>query len=427
MVRLGAFGQYRGMQRRAAETLDRADALAPARELFAGPDGWPDGGPIYLDGNSLGRPPTAVIDAIEEGIGQWRDELVGGWQHWIDLPLAVGDRLGRIIGAGPGQVAVCDSTTVNLYKLAAAAVGSRPDRPTIISSVAEFPTDRYVLEGIASSAGRELVLLEQTDPAALEAELAGALDSTTALVCLSHVNYRSGARFDMAAITAAAHEAGALVLWDLSHSAGAVPVELDRSGADLAVGCTYKYLNAGPGAPGYLYVNRSLQSELRQPVWGWFGQADQFDMGPVYRPAPGVGSHLTGTPPVLGLMAVDASLSVIDRFGLEAMWQKSRRLTDMLIELIDTLLAPLGARLATPRPPARRGAHVSVAHPLAWPWCRTLIERRLVVGDFRTPDVIRLGPAPLYTRFVDCYDGVELMAEVLAGGLEDRPERGRVT
>ena len=411
------------MPRAAAESLDRGDPLAAARELFA----IPDSGPVYLDGNSLGRPPGPVLAAIEEGVRQWRHELVGGWQHWIDLPLAVGDRLGRLVGAAPGQVAVCDSTTVNLYKLAWAAVQSRPGRSSIVASASDFPTDRYVLEGIAAALGKSLVLLDASEPEELEAEVARSLDSTTALVCLSHVNYRSGGRLDMASVTALAHQAGALVLCDLSHSAGAVPVDLDGWDVDLAAGCTYKYLNSGPGAPGYLYVNRRLQDDLHQPIWGWFGQADQFEMGPSYRPAPGIGSALTGTPPVIGLMAVDASLGVIERFGISAMWKKSQRLTDLLIELVDGRLAPLGAGLATPRAPGRRGAHVSVSHPLAWPWCRTLIDRGLVVGDFRQPDVIRLGPAPLYTRFVDCYDAVEAMAGVLADGLDESPRRPRVT
>jgi len=409
--------------RAAAESLDRGDPLAAARELFA----IPDSGPVYLDGNSLGRPPGPVLAAIEEGVRQWRHELVGGWQHWIDLPLAVGDRLGRLVGAAPGQVAVCDSTTVNLYKLAWAAVQSRPGRSSIVASASDFPTDRYVLEGIAAALGKSLVLLDASEPEELEAEVARSLDSTTALVCLSHVNYRSGGRLDMGSVTALAHQAGALVLCDLSHSAGAVPVDLDGWDVDLAAGCTYKYLNSGPGAPGYLYVNRRLQDDLHQPIWGWFGQADQFEMGPSYRPAPGIGSALTGTPPVIGLMAVDASLGVIERFGISAMWKKSQRLTDLLIELVDGRLAPLGAGLATPRAPGRRGAHVSVSHPLAWPWCRTLIDRGLVVGDFRQPDVIRLGPAPLYTRFVDCYDAVEAMAGVLADGLDESPRRPRVT
>jgi kynureninase len=410
------------VDRTAAEILDRNDPIQEARQLFD----VPLEGPIYLNGNSLGRPPKAVLDAFAAGLQQWQDELVGGWHQWIELPLAVGDRLGGIIGAGPGQVAVCDSTTVNLYKLAAAALLLRADRTSILASAAEFPTDRYVLEGLATSQRKDLILLDEgLDD--LEDRVRAALGSHTALVCLSHVNYRSGARCDMAAVVDSAHKAGALVICDLSHSAGAVPVELDDWNVDLAVGCTYKYLNSGPGSPGYLYVNRQLQADLRQPIWGWFGQADQFAMGPGYRPASGVASTLTGTPPALGLMAVDASLRVIESVGLRAMWDKSMKLTDMLIELIDDRLGPLGASLATPRLASRRGAHISVSHPRAWGWCRALIDRGLVVGDFRAPDVIRLGPAPLYTRYVDCFDAIERMAEVMAAGFDDPPGRSRVT
>jgi kynureninase len=231
-------------------------------------------------------------------------------------------------------------------------------------------------------------------------------------------------------VTAAAHRHGALILWDLSHSAGAVPVDLDQAGADLAVGCTYKYLNSGPGAPAFLYVRRDLQPELRQPIWGWFGQRDQFAMGPAYDPEAGIGRFLTGTPPVLGLLAVDGSVGVLETAGVAALWAKSQRLTALMSELIRDRLEPLGATFASSRDPARRGAHVSVAHPRAWPWCRALIDRDLVVGDFRPPDVIRLGPAPIYTRFVDVFDALERMEGVLAAGLPetgDAGERPRVS
>ena len=414
------------MDRAAAEELDRTDPLAPLRDRFP----IPGSGPVYMDGNSLGRPPRAVVEAVTGGLSAWAERLVGGWEEWIDLPATVGDRLGTLLGAGPGQVLVCDSTTVNIYKLAAAALGGRPDRQVIVGDASDFPTDRYVMEGLAASAGRRLHLVGSGGDDDFDARaeaLAAAIDERCALVCLSHVNYRSGARLDVAAITERAHAHGALVLWDLAHSAGAVPVELDRWGVDLAAGCTYKYLNAGPGAPGFLYVRRDLQEHLRQPIWGWFGRAEQFEMGAGYRPAPGPHSFLTGTPGVLGLLAVDASLQVLQEAGIERLWAKSQRLTAALIELADEHLAPLGARVVTPRAPRQRGAHVSVAHPQAWAWCRTLVDRQLVVPDFRTPDVIRLGPAPIYTRYVDCHDAVERMAAVMAEGLD--PVRGsrRVT
>ena len=412
------------MDRPAAEALDRADPLASFRDEFA----VPETGALYMDGNSLGRPPQSVIAAISRAVGEWQRALVGGWASWVDLPEAVGDRLGRILGAGPGQVLVCDSTTVNLYKLASAAVAASPARSTIIGEAGDFPTDRYVLQGIAASSGSRLILIEpEPDGPALLASLESVLDADTALVCLSHVHYRSARRVDPSAVTAAVHRAGGMVLWDLAHSAGVVPVDLDGWDVDLAVGCTYKYLNAGPGAPGYLYVNRKLQDRLRQPIWGWFGNADQFEMATDYRPASGVRSYLTGPPGIVALQGLAAALEVVERAGVEALWDKSQKLTDQLVRLVDERLAPIGADLASPPAAEHRGGHVSVSHPLAWPWCRALIERDRVVADFRTPDVIRLGPSPLYTRFVDCYDAVEAMRQVFDAGFDSLPRTSRVT
>ncbi len=410
------------MDRASALTMDLADPLAPYRNQFT------LCGPVYLDGNSLGCPSTSVLEALAAAARDWSESLVGGWARWIDLPAEVGDRVGRLIGAGPGQVVVCDSTTVNLYKLAAAALAARPDRRVILADADDFPTDRYVLQGLAESSGRELRLLHGSVTDGLDAEVLGsAIDSDTALVCLSHVNFRSGARLDLAAITETAHRHDALVLWDLCHSAGAVPVGLDEANADLAVGCTYKYLNGGPGAPAFAYVRHDLQVQLRQPVWGWFGQQDQFAMGPSYDPKAGMERFLAGTPPVLGLLAVDAAVGTVESAGIPALWAKSQQLTAMLVDLVKDQLEPLGATLASPTDPERRGAHISVAHPRAWPWCKALIDRRMVIGDFRPPDVIRLGPAPLYTRFVDVFDAVQKMAEVLQAGVADVGDRPRVT
>jgi kynureninase len=403
-------------------TLDLEDPLAPYRRQFN------TEGPIYLDGNSLGRPSASVVERLAEAVRDWSENLVGGWSRWIDLPAAVGDRVGRLIGAGPGQVVVCDSTTVNLYKLAAAALSAQPGRQVILADADDFPTDRYVLQGLAELSGRELRLLHGSAVDGLDTEAVdAAIDARTALVCLSHVNFRSGARLDLAAITEAAHRRGALVLWDLCHSAGAIPVDLDEARADLAVGCTYKYLNGGPGSPAFAYVRRDLQVRLRQPVWGWFGQQDQFAMGPKYDPTSGMGRFLAGTPPVLGLLAVDAAAQTLESAGVPALWAKSQQFTAMLVDLIRDRLEPLGATLASPTDPGRRGAHVSVAHPRAWPWCKALIDRRMVIGDFRPPDVIRLGPAPLYTRFVDVFDAVQKMTEVLQAGVEEVQDRPRVT
>ena len=278
-----------------AADLDAADPLAGFRDRFV----REDPSLIYLDGNSLGPLPRATQARIAEVVGQeWGAGLVRSWHRWIALPGQAGDLLGEhLVGAAPGQVAVCDSTTVNLYKLACAALDARPGRSVIVTDDDNFPTDRYVLQGIAAQRGGELRMIgTDMDQGLAAGALREAVDERTALVSLSHVAYRSGALADMAKITGIVHEAGALALWDLCHSAGAVPVELDASGADLAVGCTYKYLNAGPGAPAFLYVRRELQQALRQPVWGWFGQRDQFEMGRVYEPAPGIGQFLTGTP-----------------------------------------------------------------------------------------------------------------------------------
>jgi len=410
------------VDRAAAVTMDLADPLAPYRSQFTVAE------PIYLDGNSLGCPSTSVTEGLAAAVRDWSENLVGGWSRWIDLPAAVGDRVGRLIGAEPGQVVVCDSTTVNLYKLAAAALAVQPDRRVILADGDDFPTDRYVLQGLAEASGRELRLLHGSAVDGLDPEVVGsAIDAGTALVCLSHVNFRSGARLDLAAVTEAAHRHGALVLWDLCHSAGAVPVGLDEAGADLAVGCTYKYLNGAPGSPAFAYVRRDLQDQLRQPIWGWFGQQDQFAMAPGYDPQAGMGRFLAGTPPVLGLLAVDAAVETVESAGIPALWAKSQQLTAMFVDLVRDQLEPLGATLASPTDPDRRGAHISVAHPRAWPWCRALIDRRMVIGDFRPPDIIRLGPAPLYTRFVDVFDAVERMAEVLAGGVEEVQDLPRVT
>jgi kynureninase len=413
------------MDRSVAEALDRHDPLAPFRDRFP----IDSSGPIYMDGNSLGPPAHAVRDAVYAGLREWQTRLVGGWSGWIDLPGQVGDRLGALLGAGPGQIVVCDSTTVNLYKLADAALSFQAGRTVIVGDANDFPTDRYVLAGLAEARRCELRLVASDPVTGLGLDqLADAMDTRTALVCLSHVNYRSAARLDLAAVTEAVHAHGALILWDLSHSAGAVPVGLDSAGVDLAVGCTYKYLNAGPGAPGFLYVRRPLAPDLRQPIWGWFGQQDQFDMGPRYHPSPGGGRFLTGTPPILGLFAVAAGVDLLLEAGIDRLWSKSQALTGLLVSLANERLGAAGARLASPGDPERRGGHVSISHPHAWPWCSAVIARGLVVPDFRPPDIIRLGPAPLYTRFVDVFDAVERLADVLPSALTGpAAKRPRVT
>ncbi len=404
------------ISRAEAEALDREDELAPFRERFV----LDDGQRIYADGNSLGRLPRQTATRIEELVRAWGDQLVSGWHEWIELPARAGDLLGRLLGAHDDEVLVCDSTTVNLYKLAHAALDVRPG--AIATDAGNFPTDRYVLEGVAARRGAELCMFETDDvegPTAQDVARVCA-DGRVALICLSHVAFRSGALADMAAITAAARDAGALVIWDLSHSAGAVPVALDGAGADLAVGCTYKYLNAGPGAPGFLYARRELQSRLRSPIQGWFGQRDQFAMGPSYEPEDGIARFHAGTPPVLGLVSVEAGIELVLEAGMDRIRRKSEALTEFTIALADERLGRLDFRMASPRDPDLRGGHVALAHLESWRICRALIERADVIPDFRPPDVVRLGFSPLYSRFVDVWGAVDRLADLVERGEHER-------
>ena len=398
-----------------AEALDARDALAPLRERFH----VPDPSLIYLDGNSLGMLPEATRARLHEVIElEWGAGLVRGWGDWVELPTRVGDLLGTaLLGAAPGQVLVCDSTTVNLYKVAHAALDLRPGRHVIVTDDDNFPTDRYVLQGIAARRGLHLRVVE-SDPVhgvSLGA-LEEALDDDVALVSLSHVAYRSGALVDMGAINDRVHRAGALVAWDVAHSVGSVPVGLDATRTDFAVGCTYKYVNAGPGAPAFLYVRRDLQERARQPIWGWFGARDQFAMGPQYAAAPGALGFLTGTPDVLGSYAVEEGIKVLADAGVVALREKGVALTAYLIGLADRWLAPLGFEVVTPREPARRGAHVSLRHPEAFRMSRYLVEEAGVVPDFRAPDRLRLGPAPITTRFVDVHDALSRLRDAVTAG-----------
>ena len=417
-----------GPSRADAEALDRADVLAAFRDrvVVADPD------LLYMDGNSLGRLPKATPERLRRvAEEEWGRGLVGAWDGWIDIPLTIGDLLGEtMLGAAAGQVAVCDSTSVNFYKLAVAALGARPDRRVIVTDRDNFPTDRYLLESIAARTGAEIRWI-QGDPVEgpSVADVVATLDERVALVTLSHVAYRSGALADMRGVSAAAHDAGALALWDLSHAVGAVPVDLDGDGADLAVGCTYKYLNSGPGGPAFLYVRRDLQERLDQPLWGWMGQHDQFEMGPRYEPAAGIRRFLVGTPPILSMVAAEEGIRLAAEAGIERLRAKGMAMTAYLVDLADAWLAPLGFSLATPRDPARRGSHVGLRHADAWRICRAAIERARVVPDFRTPDVIRIGPAPLYTRFTEVHDAMERIRDLVASGESDATDatRARVT
>jgi kynureninase len=396
------------IDREHAASLDSGDPLREFRDRFL-----IDEGLIYLDGNSLGPLARSVEERLHEVIRrEWGERLIRAWDEgWLDLPVVVGDQLAALIGAAPGQVVLGDSTTVCLYKLIWAALELRPDRRQIVTDVDNFPTDRYVVEGIAAARGPEIVWLRGDPVFGVSPDsVAAAVGSDTALVTLSHVSYRSAAIAEMASINEIARQAGALTLWDLCHTAGAVPVELDRSGADLAVGCTYKYLNGGPGAPAFMYARRDLLEGLRQPIWGWLGRQDPFEMGPGYVPVEGVRALLSGTPPVLALAPVAEGVRTVSEAGIEAVRAKGIALTELAIALVDDL-AEFGFAIGSPRDSARRGAHVAVTHPDAQTLCARLIERGVIV-DFRRPNVIRLGLSPLVTRFVDVWDAVAVLREL---------------
>jgi kynureninase len=410
-----------------ARALDAADPLAPfvAESIVTEPD------LLYLDGNSLGRlthrARRRLLQVIDD---DWSGGLVRSWEAWIDLPVQVGDALARhLLGAEPGEVVVGDATTVNLYKAASAAIAARPGARAVVTDDDNFPTDRYVLEGLAARHGLEYREVRSDPVDGPDADtIAAALDGA-ALLCLSHVAYGSGALADMAGLTALTHEHGALVVWDLSHSVGSVPVQLAATGVDLAVGCTYKYVSGGPGAPAFTYVRRDLQGELRQPIWGWFGQRDQFAMGPGYQPVDGIGSWLTGSPAVLGLACVDAGVALLADAGIERLRAKGMALTSLIVDLADAWLTPLGFSLASPRAAERRGSHVALAHADGWRISQALIDVAGVVPDFRAPDRLRLGPAPIATRFVDVWDALDRLRRLVERGAHERhvPPPRRVT
>lgn len=397
-----------------AEALDSADPLAAVREQFELGD--PD--TIYLDGNSLGRLPLAVRRRLHELIDEWGADLVAGWEGWLDLPRQVGDRLGTAaLGAAPGQVLVCDCTTVNLYKLAAAALEalSPPGATSIVTDSVNFPTDRYVLDGLATAGGRRLHLLDADPVHGPSVEDIARLchGGDVALVVLSHVGYRSGAAADLPGITAACAEAGVPIVWDLSHSVGALPVELDRHNVPLAVGCTYKYLNAGPGAPAFVFVRDRLLARTSVLPAGWFAHREPFAMATSFTPSDDIRRMLVGTPPVIASTGLAASLDIFDDVDMHQVRAKSLALGDLFVET----LAATGAavQVVTPAAPAERGAQLSLRHPDAYPIVRNLADRG-VIGDFRAPDIMRFGFAPLYTRYVDAYDAAVVLADVVATG-----------
>ena len=404
------------MSSQPASQLDAADPLARFRSRFVAAD---DPSVVaYLDGNSLGRPLTVTGERLAAFVaGEWGRGLIRSWDDaWMAEPVTVGDRLAEVaLGAAPGQVIVADSTTVLLYKLIVAGVGARPGRDEVVIDVANFPTDRFIVDGIAAERGLSVrYLTPARDAGVRPADVAAAIGERTALVVLSHVAYRSGFLADMAAITKAAHEAGALILWDLCHSAGVLPIELDACDVDLAAGCTYKYLNGGPGSPAFCYVATRLQEELRQPVWGWMGASDPFAMAAEYRPAKGIRKFISGTPPVLAMQPLKDMLELIAEAGLAAVRRKSVALTEHAIRLADEVLAPLGAVLGSPRDAADRGSHVTVDHP-RFAEVTAALWKSGVIPDFRPPDGIRIGLSPLSTSFAELERGVEAIARELRG------------
>ncbi|MCX9157992.1 kynureninase [Niveibacterium sp. 24ML] len=410
---------------------DAADPLAPLREQFSLPAGV-----IYLDGNSLGPLPRATPERLAAVIrGEWGADLIKSWNSagWIDLPADVGDQIAPLVGAGAGELIAADSTSVNLFKVLAAAlriVGEAdPARCEIVSERDNFPTDLYIVQGLSELVGGRytLRLVDSAD------EIPAALGPKTALLMLTQVNYRTGALHDMAALSAAAHTAGALTVWDLAHSAGALPVALNEDGADFAIGCGYKYLNGGPGAPAFVWVAPRHVDRFRQPLSGWMGHARPFDFVPGYEAGEGVARYLCGTPSILAMSALECGVETLlaaePYGGMVALRAKSLALTELFIERVEARCAGKGLTLVTPREAARRGSQVSFAFDSAWPVCQALIARG-VIGDFRAPDILRFGFAPLYIRFTDVWDAAEALAAVLETGewLEARfAERSAVT
>jgi kynureninase len=402
-----------------ARQLDATDPLAFARARFQLPKDR-----IYLDGNSLGALPAATPAALlNTAERQWGEDLIASWNEhgWIDWPTRVATRLAPIVGAKPSELLIADSTTVCLFKLLAAAVRARPDRRTIVSQEANFPTDLYVAQGLCEMLGLKL----KTVPAD---EVLGAIDGDTAVVSLTHVDYRSAAIYDMRLLSEAAHAKGALIVWDLSHSAGAIKLDLDGSGCDLAVGCGYKYLNGGPGAPAFIYVAERLQDDLRNPIQGWMGHQEPFAFVDDYRPIAGISRFLTGTPSILAMAALEAGLSTFDGISMSKVEEKSRRLSQLFVGEVEDRCGKK-VRLASPRDPKERASHVVFAHKEGYAVVQALIARG-VIGDFRAPDLMRFGFTPLYNSFADMVRAAEILADILETNEWDQPRfktRARVT
>ena len=397
--------------------LDETDELQSMFSKFVLPAGI-----VYLDGNSLGALPAASHERLNHAIQtEWGERLITSWLRsgWMEMPMRIGDKIAQLIGASAGEVVVTDSTSINVFKTLAAALALRPDRTVILSTADNFPTDLYMAQGLAQLLGNrhELRLVD-------ESEIEQHLDHETAVLLLTHVNYKSGRMYDMAALTRVAHAAGALTLWDLAHSAGAVPVDLNACDADFAVGCGYKFLNGGPGAPAFLFVARRHQDVFRQPLSGWLGHAQPFAFDPLYSPADGVARYICGTPPVLSMTALECGVDLFlstNSTNMADVRRKSLALSDLFIALVDQRCAGFDLRLATPRDPAMRGSQVSFHHPHAYEIMQALITAG-VVGDFRAPDILRFGLTPLYTRFTDIWDAVDALRHILSSRTWDQPQ-----
>lgn len=390
---------------RSAAELDTADPLRRFRDEFVIAD--PE--VCYLDGNSLGRLPRRTVDIVQRYLTEeWGRELVTGWSHWIDEAQRVGDLIGRVaLGAAAGQTLAVDTTSTNFYQLCDSALRARPDCATVISDTANFPTDRYILEGLCERYGKRLVLIddESGEEYVTPAMMKQYLRRDTALVTLSVVQYRSGALHDVRELTRMAHEVGALVVWDASHAVGVVDMQFDRDDVDLAVGCTYKYGNSGPGSPAWLYVNERLQSTLRVPIQGWFAQRDQFAMGQGFTRADGMRGFQVASPSIVGMRCIESAFSMIGEAGLPAIAAKAALGTEMMVQLHDAWLAPLGFELVTPREPARRGGHITLRHPDAKQIAVAMRELEKVIPDYREPSSIRLAMSPLATSFSEVWEG----------------------
>ena len=413
--------------------LDKNDPLAHFKSQFV----ISDPTMCYLDGNSLGRLPKATVTAINDFMTkEWGPEVVTGWSHWVDEAQPTGDLLGEAaLGAAAGQVLVCDTTSVNFYQLCLAAIHARPGRKTIITDAANFPTDRYILDGIAQQFGLNLVMINNEDPAIAQHErittevLAPYLNDDVALVTLEVIQYRSGARTDLKSITDQVRAIGALVVWDASHAVGAIELNLDANGVDLCVGCTYKYGNSGPGAPAWLYVSKRVQSELQVPIQGWFAQDAQFEMGPVFERSQTIRGFQIASPSLMGIRCVQTAFSMIKEAGIDAIAHKAAVGTAMMIDLYDAWLAPLGIELNTSRVAKERGGHISLVHPDAAQICVAMRTISNVIPDYRTPNSIRLAISPLPTSYVEIWDGLERMRDLVASGRYKEVQEGgsRVT